>query len=124
MTVAIDYVVNAQIEEFVCGLAFIRKDGTNLSGPNTKLQNYRIPGPPPGTTGTLHYNIERLPLLGAGYRLTASIYDSVLKHAYDHIEDAVTFRVTDDKGRFGMVDLDGKWSDTSIEQPASKAVTA
>jgi hypothetical protein len=37
------------------------------------------------------------------------VYDGFLNHAYDHIEDVVSFRVVDDKGRIGMVDLDGTW---------------
>ncbi len=58
------------------------------------------------------YTIPHLGLLAAKYLLTVAVYDGFLNHAYDHIEDVVTFRVVDDKGRLGMVDLDGTWEQT------------
>jgi hypothetical protein len=51
-------------------------------------------------------------LLAASYKLTAVVYNSFLNHAFDHIEDVLTFRVLDDKGRIGMVDLRGEWAET------------
>jgi len=41
--------------------------------------------------------------------LTVAVYDGLLNHAYDHLEDVMAFRVVDDKGRLGMVELDGDW---------------
>jgi len=124
MTVAIDYVVNAPVDNFVFGLAFKRSDGVNLSGPNTRDGGIRVRGAPPGTRGTVRYRLPALELLSAGYLLTAAVYDEHLVHAYDHIEDAVTFRAVDDRGRLGMVDLGGSWSQGSAEPGGGAAPPA
>ena len=112
MTVAIDYVVNAPAENFVFGLAFKRIDGTNLSGPNTRDGGCPVVGGTPGTRGTVFYRVPALELLSASYLLTVAVYDEHLQRAFDHLEDAVSFRAVDDRGRPGMVDLGGAWSQT------------
>ena len=109
MTVAIDYTVHRVVDDFVFGLAFKRSDGINLSGPNTRTADWRVSATAPGTSGTITYTIPHLGLLGAKYSLTAAVYDGFLNHAYDHIEDVLAFRVVDEQGRLGMVDLDGRW---------------
>jgi lipopolysaccharide transport system ATP-binding protein len=109
LTVAVDYTVHADVTEFVFGLAFKRSDGINISGPNTKTANCRVTSTAPGTRGTMTYTIPHLGLLAAKYVVTAAVYDNFLNHPYDHIEDVMSFRVVDEKGRLGMVDLDGTW---------------
>ena len=69
-----------------------------------------------GAKGTITYTIDSLELLAGSYQVTAVVYNSYLNHAFDHIEDAITFRVLDDKGRLGMVELRGEWSE--LHQPA------
>ena len=123
MTVAVDYVVNQKVDEFVCGLAFKRRDGLNLSGPNSKTSQFRMPGPDTGTTGTVTYEIPSVDLLGAGYMLTAAIYDEHCQHPYDYREDIVQFRVSDDTGRIGLVDLGGKWENDVHEDNSSKVAS-
>jgi ABC-type polysaccharide/polyol phosphate transport system ATPase subunit len=113
MTVAIDYVINAAVSDFVFGLAFKRSDGADLSGPNTRNADCAVRTGPPGTRGTILYHMPELELLGARYLLTVAVYDEHLVHAYDHIEDAVSFRAVDDRGRPGMVDLRGTWTQVS-----------
>jgi ABC-type polysaccharide/polyol phosphate transport system ATPase subunit len=109
LTVALDYIVHADVKELVFGLAFKRSDGINISGPNTKSANCRVTATGPGTRGTMTYTIPHLGLLAAKYLVTAAVYDGFLNHAYDHVEDVMSFRVVDEKGRLGMVDLDGSW---------------
>ena len=109
LTVAVDYVVHADLNDFVFGLAFKRSDGINISGPNTRTANCRVTATRPGTRGTMTYSIPHLGLLGAKYVVTAAVYDGFLNRAFDHIEDVVSFRVVDEKGRLGMVDLGGTW---------------
>jgi ABC-type polysaccharide/polyol phosphate transport system ATPase subunit len=113
MTVAIDYLVNSAVSNVVFGLAFKRSDGVNLSGPNTRDGRCPVVTGPPGATGTILYRLPSLELLSASYLVTAAVYDEHLVHAYDHIEDAVSFRAVDDRGRLGMVDLGGEWSQPS-----------
>ena len=112
LTVVIDYVIHADVKEFVVGLDIKRSDGISLSGPNTKTANCRVVSAEPGTHGSMTYTIPHLGLLGAKYVLSALIYDGSFNHAYDHIEDVMSFRVVDEKGRLGMVDLDGTWEQT------------
>ncbi len=109
LTVAIDYAVHGDVKDFVFGLALKRSDGINISGPNTRTAKCRVSVRGPGTRGTMTYTIPHLGLLGAKYLVTAAVYDGFLNHAYDHIEDVLSFRVVDDEGRLGMVDLDGTW---------------
>jgi ABC-type polysaccharide/polyol phosphate transport system ATPase subunit len=112
LTVAVDYLIHTEVKEFVFGLAFKRSDGINISGPNTKTASSEVRAGHAGTRGTLTYSIPRLGLLGARYLLTVAVYDGFLNHAYDHIEDVASFRVVDEKGRLGMVELDGTWDHT------------
>jgi lipopolysaccharide transport system ATP-binding protein len=109
LTVEIDYTVHGDVADFAFGLAFKRSDGINLSGPNTKTANCRVTATEPGTRGTITYTIPHLGLLGAKYVLTVAVYDGLLNHAYDHLEDVMAFRVVDERGRLGMVELDGSW---------------
>jgi ABC-type polysaccharide/polyol phosphate transport system ATPase subunit len=116
LTVAVDYLIHADVKEFVVGLDIKRSDGISLSGPNTKTANCRVTSGEPGTRGTMTYTIPRLGLLGAKYFLSALIYDGSFNHAFDHIEDMIAFRVVDEKGRRGMVDLDGVWEQSVADE--------
>jgi ABC-type polysaccharide/polyol phosphate transport system ATPase subunit len=112
MRVEVDYVVNAPAADFVFGLGFRRSDGVSLAGPNTKTGGHMVQPAALGTRGTVTYAIDSLELLAGSYQVTAVVYNSYLNHAFDHIEDAVAFRVLDDKGRIGMVDLRGEWGES------------
>ncbi len=114
MRVELDYVVNAPAQDYVFGLWFKRADGVNLAGPNTKTGGHRLNSAEPGARGTVSYTIPSLELLAASYLLTVAIYNSHLNHDFDHIEDATSFRVLDDKARLGMVDLRGEWDEIPL----------
>ena len=118
LTVVIDYLIHADVREFAVGLDIKRSDGISLSGPNTKTANCRVVSGAPGTRGTLTYTIPRLGLLSAKYFLSALVYDGSFNHAFDHIESVIAFRVVDEKGRLGMVDLDGVWEQAVGENRA------
>ncbi len=114
LTVAIDYVVNEELDEFVFGLAFKRTDGVNVAGPNTKTSRHRISRAATGDSGSIRYEIPSLALLGAEYVLTVVVCNDVLSHEFDHIEDALTFRVVDEKGQQGLIDLGGSWRQSAV----------
>lgn len=111
MRVELDYVVHAPVQEIVFALGFKRADGVSLAGPNTTTGGHRMAPAAPGARGTVTYTMSSLELLAASYHLTAVVYHSYPNHIADHIEDALTFRVLDDKGRIGLVDLRGEWED-------------
>jgi lipopolysaccharide transport system ATP-binding protein len=112
MRVELDYLVNAPVQDFAFGVEFKRADGVNLADPNTKTGGYRMNPAAPGTRGTASYTVTSLELLAASYSVTAVVYTSYPNHTADRIEDAVGFRVLDDKGRLGMIDLRGEWAES------------
>jgi len=109
LTVALDYRINVLTPHFACTLRIQRSDGSYLAEPNTKLSRFQLSGGPPGTTGTIRYRIHSLSLLTASYMVTTSLYAEHMSHTYDHLDDGLTFRVTDELGRPGTVDLGGVW---------------
>ena len=115
MTIEIDYEVHDDsVGAFICGIAIQRQDGVALAGPNTSNQGRVLACPPTGSRGTIRYEIDRLSLLGASYFLSVALYDRHAGHAFDHLEKVQSFRVVDEKGRHGMVELGGRWSDEVV----------
>jgi len=123
MTVALDYFVNTRVD-FACSLGFKRSDGIVLAGPNTQIAHHRIVASEPGSHGTISYQIPAVALLGASYLLIVGLYDVHITHAFDHIEDILEFRVADDKGRRGLVELRGEWHDSVIEMSRGRHAVA
>ena len=111
MTIAVDYVRNADVEGFECGLRVRDAKGLALGKPWTKTSQYRIARAAAGTGGTITYTIPALALLQGSYLLSAYLYDPHLQHAFDHVEDALEFRVADAEARFGIIELGGVWDD-------------
>ena len=124
LSVAIDYVVNAEVEGFVVGIAIKRSDGVNLAGPNTKAADCELVAGPRGSRGTVMYQIPQLDLLDARYLVTVAIYDVNVVHPYDNIEDAVSFRTVDERGRLGIVDLRGTWRQSNTAAAQSGVIAA
>jgi ABC-type polysaccharide/polyol phosphate transport system ATPase subunit len=122
VTVAVDYEIKRHVPELVCALAVRRFDGTGVAEASTKLSQIRMLGGGTGTRGTVTYEIPSIPLLSGHYLLSGSLYDGQVNHMYDHLEDVLAFRITDDKGRPGVVELGGTWAHTSdAEAHAAKA---
>ncbi len=110
LVVQVRYRLNHDVNWLVCGLAFHRSDGLNLAGPNTVAGGMSIKPPPVGGTGSISYEIPALPLLAGNYRLTVNLYDQHAQQSYDYVEQGFPFKVIDDVGRPGLVDLGGRWS--------------
>ena len=109
MVIEMNYVAHEPISEPEFGLAIIRQDGINISGPNTHLDGVTfgtVEGP-----GSLRYRIDKLPLLPARYQITAAIHDSRLQKAYDYHERAYPFRVVggEKPEMDGAVELPASW---------------
>jgi ABC-type polysaccharide/polyol phosphate transport system ATPase subunit len=107
--VEVDYQVNGAVEDFACSIVFNRSDGASIAAAQTKLSVFEAPNGHQGVQGTISFDVTSIPLLDASYVLTVGLYDVHLKHAYDHLEDVLPFRVSDSLGRPGMVDLGGSW---------------
>ncbi len=109
MIIEMSYLAHEPITEPEFGLAIIRQDGLNISGPNTQISGVKL-GIIEGK-GIIRYHIEELPLLPARYQITAAIHDSRLMQAYDYHELAYPFRVeTGDKPEIeGTIELPASW---------------
>ena len=109
MTVVVAYTVNANVEGFQCGIRIRLSSGHVVSKPFTRRSLSQVLEAGPGMRGSFTYSIPELTLLQGTYCLSAYLYDEHLQHAYDHVEDVVEFRVADQSGRMGVVELGGTW---------------
>jgi ABC-type polysaccharide/polyol phosphate transport system ATPase subunit len=78
----VHYLAHQRVERPAFGLAFYRRDGTHVNGPNSVRDGLEIPfieG-----SGWVDYTIERLPLNQGEYELTVAIYDHDSTQAFDH----------------------------------------
>jgi ABC-type polysaccharide/polyol phosphate transport system ATPase subunit len=117
MTAVVEYRANASVEAFQCGLRFRLSNGQVVARPASRLSHSEVLHATPGDRGRIAYAIPELSLLQGSYVMSAYLYDEHMQHAYDHVEDAVEFRIADESGRAGMVDLGGEWH-ASILEPA------
>jgi len=110
LTIRVSYECREPVPKPVFGLAVFRKDGWHINGPNTQFADCSIDEI--DGRGYVDYQIASLPLLEGVYRLSASIYDQNLRHAYDAFEECVTFAVRNETVReeFGCVYFDATWS--------------
>jgi lipopolysaccharide transport system ATP-binding protein len=109
MIIEMGYLAHQPIREPEFGLAIVRQDGLNISGPNTQMSGVEL-GVIEGQ-GIIRYHIEKLPLLPARYQITAAIHDSRLMQAYDYHELAYPFRVVagDRPEIDGAIELPASW---------------
>jgi hypothetical protein len=110
LTVEIDYVSNSLGCKFACSVGFGRNNIALLGAPHTKWVPRALPAVMPGSRGTVVYRIPSLSFLSASYLLSVSISDEKLNHMYDAIQHVMEFRVTDDRGRPGWIDIGGEWT--------------
>jgi hypothetical protein len=110
LIVEVDYTVHGDVEDFLCALRVDRSDGLTLASPEAVMGRLSMRRQPPGSSGTLRYRVDSLPLLAASYTLTIALHDQHRGHTYDQLERAVSFRVIDEKSRPGMVELGGEWA--------------
>jgi len=115
MTVLVEYLRHDGVEGFECGLRVREASGQVLGKPFTKTSQYKLKQAGPSTRGIITYRIPSLTLLQGSYVLSAYLYDAHLQHAYDHLEDALEFRVADESGGLGVVELGGSWHDSIVE---------
>jgi ABC-type polysaccharide/polyol phosphate transport system ATPase subunit len=126
LTVEIHYDAHEPIEDPEFGLAIYRQDGLHVNGPNSQTGGLTL-GVVEGS-GVVRYQIAALPLLPAGYQLTAAIHDSERPIAYDYHEQAYGFRVVDGDPRekSGLLGLAATWvwepGDIAIEQLVASPV--
>jgi ABC-type polysaccharide/polyol phosphate transport system ATPase subunit len=78
----IHYQAHKRIDAPAFGLAFYRKEGAHINGPNSVREGLEIPYI--DGTGYVDYVIEHLPLTQGDYELTVAIYNHDATVAIDH----------------------------------------
>ena len=105
----VHYMAHERIDQPTFGLAFYRRDGTHVNGPNSVRDGVEIPfieG-----SGWVDYTVEKLPLNPGAYDLTVAIYDHDSTQAYDHQHRLYPFEVrsTDAWAEEGLVHIPADW---------------
>ncbi len=113
MKIHIDLEGHRDVDDIVVGIGIHRADGAVIGGTNTRIGRTPLPPLSPGDRLRVTYDMERLPLLAGVYRLTLAAHPVIHSLTYDHLEQAVEFRVTDESGRTGLFDFGGAWAVTS-----------
>jgi ABC-type polysaccharide/polyol phosphate transport system ATPase subunit len=124
MTAVIEYAMNTPVEALQCGLGIRNSSGQVVARPFTRVSHAQLLDARPGSHGRISYSIPELALLQGSYLMSAYLYDEHLQHAYDHVEDALEFRVADESGRAGMVELGGDWHASAMEPKAWSTTAA
>ncbi|HEX4578489.1 MAG TPA: ABC transporter ATP-binding protein [Candidatus Dormibacteraeota bacterium] len=109
LAVAIGYKANETVPGFYCGVGIRLGSGQVIGRPLTSPSLTGLTETKAGDRGTITYTIPTLSLLQGSYILSAYFYDAHAQEAYDHVEDALEFRVADDRGRAGLVEMGGDW---------------
>lgn len=99
-----------ELAEVVCGFAVHRADGLHLWEADTRDGGFTVVPPPLGERSCVVYAIDRLPLLGGTYLVSASVADKHTGHVYFRSPLEFTFKVTEETRHLGLVALNGRWS--------------
>ena len=121
MNIGLDLVAHRDVDDLVVGIALHRADGGLIGGTNTQIARLRLPRLRAGERLTVTYAIPRMPLLAGVYRLTVAAHPEVHTQTYDHREQEVEFRVTDESGRTGQFDFGGAWTVQTAQRNAAIA---
>jgi len=102
-----------RIERPTFGLAFYRRDGVHVNGPNSVRDGYEIPFL--DGTGRVEYVIDQLPLNPGRYELTVAIYNTDSTVAIDHHHRLYPFEVRSRTGwnEEGVVHIPAQWQHTA-----------
>jgi ABC-type polysaccharide/polyol phosphate transport system ATPase subunit len=118
------YVAHQRIEQPAFGMAFYRRDGVHVNGPNSYREGYVIPyidGP-----GFVDYVVDQLPLNQGNYELTTVIYnkDSTIPHDHQHRLHVMEVRAPRRWAEDGVIHVAGAWQHTPLTDvsPVSSGV--
>jgi ABC-type polysaccharide/polyol phosphate transport system ATPase subunit len=117
MTVAIEYRLQADLDEIVGGFVLNRGDGRTLAVADPRTASFDVGSGVAGTHRRLLFDLSELPFLDGTYTLSVGFLgkeNAVLAQ----VDDALTFHVTDVLGRGGIVALKGGWRQETIHDPA------
>ena len=111
---------NDTIADFTCVLWLMRGDGLMVSEATLPVSQYAQVGESQrGAGGTIRFDIPQLSLLEGTYSVDVEIQGRRDQAPYDHLKNAVHFRVIDRRARQGVIEPGGAWSVVPAEQPVS-----
>ncbi len=112
------YRTRERIEWPTFGLAFYRRDGIHVNGPNSVRDGFEIPCL--DGTGRVDYVIDQLPLNPGRYELTVAIYNTDSTVAIDHHHRLYPFVVRSRTGwnEEGVVHIPAHWQHSADRQAA------
>jgi ABC-type polysaccharide/polyol phosphate transport system ATPase subunit len=121
LTIEMNYVAKKPIEEPEFGLAIHRANESDQDEPYSVIVH-----PHTGVLdgqGVARCRIDKLPLLPAEYTISATIYDSAGKTAYDHQERILSFQIVAavGSGGKGLIDIPATWETNQREHEQSAA---
>ena len=107
--IEVDWTATRPVDRWSCAIVLRRDDGL-LIDEHALGDAGIVPGPvAAGDSGRVRYVVPALPVLKGVYTVTVVLLDAHSDHHFDGIDRALRFRVTDDRGRQGLVDLRGRW---------------
>jgi hypothetical protein len=98
----------------------MRGDGLMVSEATLPVSQYAQVGESQrGAGGTIRFDIPQLSLLEGTYSVDVELQGRRDQAPYDHLKNAVHFRVIDRRARQGVIEPGGAWSVVPAEQPVS-----
>ena len=115
LTIRIHYRSDERIDRPVFGLALENAEGVYVWASNTRDARY-VPDSIDGT-GSVEFQVPRLPLLPGEYLVLASIVDFTTQHVFDFLRHCARFRVDHGVPREsgGIASLGGSWQGLAPE---------
>ncbi|MEK6917062.1 MAG: Wzt carbohydrate-binding domain-containing protein, partial [Nanoarchaeota archaeon] len=106
--ITIKFKTSTRLEKPVFGISIHKDDGTQITGPNTKFHNVKIPYVE--GEGSISYIINKLPLLEGTYLVTVAVHPYNSFKPYDVHDKKYSFEViSKDIKDLGIIYIDSRW---------------
>ena len=101
----------------LCALAAARRRGPDLEVLLPVSQYAQVGASQRGSAGTIRFDIPQLSLLDGKYSVDVELQGRRDTTPYDHLKNALHFRVVDRRERRGVIEPGGVWSVVRADQP-------
>jgi hypothetical protein len=120
LIVSLSYRTRERIEAPAFGIAFYRRDGVHVNGPNSVHEGFNIPFI--DGTGVVDYIVDSLPMIPGHYEATVAIYNTDSTVAIDHHHRMYNFEIRPRHAihEEGVVHIPARWQHTPALTSALK----